>query len=298
MGEELDRRDIGIAVDDAAGDERAHVGLKFGQFAEPGHEIPAGRRIARQPDEQGDHQPGIARCHQDQRAQEIDRHIDDDLGELHHRVAHPHRRLHHLGGDAAGEIVMEEVHALAQHIAVRLPADAHGEIAAKSLMRDGFSHETEERQHHQDEHSHADQFAAIVVPEGGAIGDRQEIDEIAEERKQVDLDCGNGRRECHRSNEQRQKRSRVMPGKGQQAGCRLVRPLWRKGIDAGFKPAEKGFKHGDVSWRSLSDKEESGKNHHKCGKFDPCEKKYPPRPRVSGQRGATPSARRQNTGDR
>ena len=50
---------------------------------------------------------------------------------------------------------MEEVHALAQHIAVRQPADAHGEIAAQALVDDRLGHEIQEWQHEQNQRAHA-----------------------------------------------------------------------------------------------------------------------------------------------
>jgi hypothetical protein len=42
-------------------------------------------------------------------------------------VAHGQRGLHHLGGDAAGELVLVEGHALAEHQAVEVPAQPHRE---------------------------------------------------------------------------------------------------------------------------------------------------------------------------
>ena len=55
---------------------------------------------------------------------------------LHHRVAQRRRRLDDVGGDAAGEVVGEIGHRLAQHIAVRLPADEVGHAGRDRLLRD------------------------------------------------------------------------------------------------------------------------------------------------------------------
>ena len=49
-------------------------------------------------------------------------------------VAHAQRRLHHLGGDAAGELVLVEAHALREHHAVEVPAQAHREVAEQRLV--------------------------------------------------------------------------------------------------------------------------------------------------------------------
>ena len=71
-----------------------------------------------------------------QRAHEVDRHVDEDFrGERHH-LFHGLSGLHDLGRDPAGEIVLEKFHGLTQHVAVREPPDAHGEIALDALVED------------------------------------------------------------------------------------------------------------------------------------------------------------------
>ena len=49
------------------------------------------------------------------------------IDDLHRALAQAGGALHDVGGDAAGEIVGEIAHRLAQHPAVRLPADQVGE---------------------------------------------------------------------------------------------------------------------------------------------------------------------------
>ncbi len=160
---------------------------------------------------------------------------------------------------------MEEVHALAQHVAVRQPAGAHGEIAAQALVRNGFGDEIEQRQHDEDERGHDDQLGTIILPEGGAVGGGEEIDEIAEKGEEIDLDQRDHRRKCDGSGKQRQERARIMPGKGQEPGRRLVR-LWRwKRIDAGLKPAENAVKHGEISWRAMAYGVRAAHFHRWCG---------------------------------
>ena len=60
--------------------------------------------------------------------------LDPDVQQLGDRGAHGQGGLHHAGGDAPGKFVMEEANTLAQQIAVRLPANDHGEIAHKGLV--------------------------------------------------------------------------------------------------------------------------------------------------------------------
>jgi hypothetical protein len=62
----------------------------------------------------------------------------------HPDVAHGQRRLHHLGGDAPGELVLVEAHALAEHQAVEVPAQPHREVADSALV---LEHRLQRRQH-------------------------------------------------------------------------------------------------------------------------------------------------------
>ncbi len=244
MGEELDGGDVCVAVHHPAGDQRAHIGLFGRDAAEPRHEVPAGGHIAGQPDQHGHHEPEIAGGHQHQGADEVDADIDDDLGELHHRIAHAQCGLHHLGGDAPGEVVGEEVHALAQDIAVRGPADAHGIIAAQALMRNGFGNEVEQRQNDEHHRAHHDELGAMVLPEGFAVRCGEKVDEVAEEGEEIDFEEGDGGRKQHRHRQQRPEGLGIVPGKGQQARRRHLRPVRRKGINPAFKPVEEAVEHG------------------------------------------------------
>ena len=62
--EELHRRDVGVAVDDAAGHRRAGIGLLLADLAEPRDEIAEHRDVADEPDEERDRQPPVARSPQ------------------------------------------------------------------------------------------------------------------------------------------------------------------------------------------------------------------------------------------
>ncbi|MCA4409205.1 hypothetical protein, partial [Acinetobacter baumannii] len=107
----------------------ARIGLGLGHLPEPRHEITQRHDVERQPAGEGQHQPGIeARDDGHQRA-EVHRHVDEDVHDDEPGVAHRQRGLHHLGGDAAGELVAEEGQALRQHALVEDPAQPHREVA-------------------------------------------------------------------------------------------------------------------------------------------------------------------------
>ena len=87
---------------------------------------------------------------------------------------------------------MEKIHALAQHIAVRQPTDAHGKISAQALVGNRFRNEIQHRQDEQDKSSHQGKAQAVVLPECGAIRLCQEINQITDEGKEIDFNERNG----------------------------------------------------------------------------------------------------------
>ena len=126
MREQLDRLDVGVAVDDAAGHRRARIGLLLGDLAEPRDEIAQQQRYSRRArPTSGSGQPPVGRADDEQHAEEIDDDVVEHVDQLDDAFAHGERGLHQLGGDAAGELVLVEGHRLLEQVAVHLPADAH-----------------------------------------------------------------------------------------------------------------------------------------------------------------------------
>ena len=207
MREHLHRRDVGVGVDDAARHDRAGVRLRVRDAAQARNEVAHGDEVAGEPQDQRRRQPQVGRREQEDGAGEIDADVEQHLGDLHDHLAHRHRGLHHLGGDAAGEVVVEEGHRLAQHVAVRLPAGAHGEAAEHALVHDGFVEELQHRQDEQHDDAHAGEEPPVRRPEGGAVGLRQPIDEVAEEAEQRHLDQRDGRGQHRRRDDGRPERA-------------------------------------------------------------------------------------------
>src|SRR5207253_1804671 len=81
----------------------------------------------------------------------------------------------------------------AQHIPMRLPTDAHGEVAEEALMVDSLVAELEQRQNHQNQAGHHAQPQAVILPENRAIGGGEPVDQAPEKGEQVDFEhrnCG------------------------------------------------------------------------------------------------------------
>ena len=132
--EQFDGADIGVGIGDAAGHQAARIGLRFGGAAQARHE--------EQQRQQVQHQPAQERCHQRQiemadhrgHGDEIDHYEHHDVAADQDGVAHRQRALHYLRRYPAGEFVLIETHALAEQVAVEIPAQAHGEIARQPLV--------------------------------------------------------------------------------------------------------------------------------------------------------------------
>jgi hypothetical protein len=129
MREELDRRDIGIAVDDAAGHQRARIGLLLGDLGEPRHKVTQQENVGREPDDEGRCEAPVAGGREHNSSAEVEDDIHQHVENLHDDFAHRQCGLHQLGGDAAGEFVLEIAHRLPDEVAVAHPADALGVIA-------------------------------------------------------------------------------------------------------------------------------------------------------------------------
>ena len=188
----------------------------------------------------------IARCEHDQGASEIDTDIEQDFAHLHDDFAHAQRGLHHLGGDPTGEVVLEEIHALAQHIAMGLPACPHGEIADQPLVDDRLVPEFQEWQDEQNERAHAGEAEPVVLPEGLAVGGGQPVDQLADKGEERHLDERHHAGEQRRGEQQRPKRLGIVQNEAEKRRRRPFRKRFRKAVSTGFEPAKNRGDHGGL----------------------------------------------------
>ncbi|MNL42927.1 hypothetical protein D3C87_1654150 [compost metagenome] len=88
MREQLDRADIGVAVDDTARHHRPCVGLFLGDLLQPRHEVADDADVDCQPDAERDHQPPVGGGDDGEHRDEVADDIDEDVEDLHHGFAH------------------------------------------------------------------------------------------------------------------------------------------------------------------------------------------------------------------
>ena len=86
VSEELHRLDVGVAVDDAAGQRRSHMRELLGPTPDPGNEDSERREIAGDPQGQRTGEPPVGPGKNHQRRDRKDGHEPERVDDLHHRV--------------------------------------------------------------------------------------------------------------------------------------------------------------------------------------------------------------------
>ena len=99
---------------------------------------------------------------EDERAQRIHGDEPERVADLDHRFAERRAGLDDLGGDAPGEIVGEEADRLAEHVAVRLPADEIGERWRQRLLDEQVVQDGRRRSRDHDDEAHPGKRPAVV----------------------------------------------------------------------------------------------------------------------------------------
>ena len=195
---QLDGGDVGIGVGDAAGHLRARVGLGLAHGAQARNEIAAGGNVGSGPQQQRHQQPGVEARGQHHHGHEVDRHADNDVGGGEDHVAHRQRGLHDLGGDAAGELVGVERHALAEHQPVEVPAQAQREVDRQHLVLDQRLQRHQAYAQYHDRHQTPER-AALLGQQLRGLDAREPVDDAAHDGKQPGFVGGrDGREQRHR----------------------------------------------------------------------------------------------------
>jgi hypothetical protein len=237
--EQLDGGDVGVGVGDAPRHQRARVGLVLGHLRQPGHEMAAGQRIQRQPGAERHHHAQVEAAHHRDDGEEVDQHVGHDVGEQEPGVAHRQRRLHHLGRDAARELVLVEGHALAQHQAVEQPAHAHGEVREQRLVlqqRPAARDADADRQ----QHRQREQLVAFALPQLRRRHPRQQVDDMCHHREQQRLEGTDDRGEQRQDQQQPPRSLRVLPQEREEAVGQRVRLGRREGRHERLEALEQG----------------------------------------------------------
>ena len=164
-GEQLDGQDIGIAVDDAAGQVRAHFRHVARALAHLRQEDAQHHGIAGEPEEDRQRQPPIGRGEKPDSAGAIDQDVPDRVDHRDDALAQIGPGLHDPGGNPAGEIVLEKSPALADHMPMVLPAHQVCQPGDQRLVADQMLHQMRERPQHQEQHRHQQQLRHRLLPD-------------------------------------------------------------------------------------------------------------------------------------
>ena len=261
VGEQLDGADVGVGVGDAAGHQAARVGLRGGGLAQPGHEVGQRHHVAGQPAQEGQQQRGVEAADHAQHRHEVDRDEDQDVGDDQPALAHRQRRLHQLGRDATGELVLVEAHALGEQVAVEVPAQPHREVAGQALVLAQRLQRDQQRAGQQDA-AQQQQLVLLGRPPLRGRDLAEPVDDRAQHREQQRLEGADGGGQDGQHQDQPAHPVRARPDEGEEPLGRLRRRGLRKRIDEFFEPA----KHGGLPVTSA----------RPCSLQEPCGGRTPP----------------------
>jgi hypothetical protein len=197
MGEQLDRLDVGVAVDDAPGQGRARLGHVLALPGDARNEPCGDGDKPGEPQPQRDQQPAIGFGQDRRRADEEDRGIPDLGCDLVHRIVQCRGKLDLLVGDPAGEVVGEEAQGLAQHLAMRPPADQRAHLGVEALVRDEGFQDTHHRAQQEHNRSHCQEGGPVIGPDGRGLGHCQQIYQLPGKARQRRLGQREDQRQQH-----------------------------------------------------------------------------------------------------
>ena len=123
--------------------------------------------------------------------------------------------MHDALGDAPGEVVLEEVQALLEHIAVVLPADQAGHAGADGLVHQQVVQGAEDRAQQQGNHGHPDQLGAVDLEEVSGWCALGQVDDAAQVAEQGDFDQRTDQADHQQRGETRPHLAQVVKVEGQ-----------------------------------------------------------------------------------
>ena len=238
--EELDRGDVAVGIRDAAGHQRAGIGLRCRQLAQLGYRPDHRGGKQHDPRHERQQQPGVKLPQHHRARQEIDGDVGGHVGEGHHHLAHGQRRLHHLGRHAASELVLIEAQALSQHQPVKAPAQPHRQHALQRLEAQRRRHQHQQRAQHQ-HHAHDRQRAAFFGPQRLGRVAADPVHHEAHPLEQQRLQHADAR---HRQEQQHQPAPHALKRReheAPQASFGDQSCFIRIRVDPAFEPMEEGF---------------------------------------------------------
>ena len=241
-GEELHRQDVGVAVDDPAGEGGARLGEAPRARAQLRHEVAQRQRIAREPQQDRHCEADIARAQKHDRRAAVNQDVPDGVGADDDAFTQGGAGLHDAIGDAAGEVVLEKAPALTHHVPVILPAHEIGEARIDRLVGDelleGDRHWPRDQQHG----CHAGKLRPSLAEQSVGRMARGERHESPDEDRDGGVEEGHhGTGDEERANEMTNL-PRVMPIERRQPRRRLRVRRQRRGLEQFLEEGEDGHR--------------------------------------------------------
>ena len=228
--EELHGGDVRVGVGDAPGHRGSRIRLCLSHLDEPGYVVPHGQSVQHEPGGKRSQQPAAEVPCDDEDRDEVDDHVHEDVGQCEPGIAHGERRLHDLGCHPPGELVLVEAHALAEHPAVKIPAQAHREIAGQRLAPERALRRDHQRAAEQQARQR-EQGRAARVPQVGGIQFRQPVHDPAQRTEQQGLERADDRRAQRHQADVAAHSAGAVPQERHQALGEVRRNALRIGVD-------------------------------------------------------------------
>ena len=234
MREEFDGRDVRVGVRDPPGHHRARICLRGTDAREARDEPPAGQAVRHKPRAKRHQETRVKVAHDPQERHEVERDVDEDIGDDEPRIANGERGLHHLRGHTAGKFVLIERQTLREHAPVKIPAHAHREITGEPLTSHEalVTHERNTRHQHDAKDHHGLAFARKEVH---AIDRRQPVDEMPKHPKERRFKNADRRRRQGHEQDLSTHAARAGPEERDQARRQTFRFVLRIRVDDAFE---------------------------------------------------------------
>ena len=236
--EQLDGQDVGVGVDDAAGQHRTRLGHVARTVAHLRHEEPQQHEVAAEPQQHRQREPFVGRGEQQRRAGAVHQDVPNGGEQRDHALAHRRPGLHHLVGDAARKVVLEERPGLPHHVPMALPADQVADIGRDRLVGDHALRGHGERPRHQQHHRHAGEQGPIIGHQPFRPACGQQRDDAADEHRDHRIE----QRDHEAGDEQRGQQPLRLAGKvpieRHQRGRRLGGRRQRCGLEHALQEGE------------------------------------------------------------
>ncbi|MNL16994.1 hypothetical protein D3C87_1380630 [compost metagenome] len=147
--------------------------------------------------------------------------------------------MHDALGDAPGEVVLEEIQALLEHVAVVLPADHAGHAGAQGLVHQQIMQADKYGAQHQRNHHHPGQFEGVILEQTDVRRALGQVDDAAQVAEQRHLDQSPNQADDQQGGEARPDLFEVISVERENPVRRRRRRCFTENIDQFFKAAIK-----------------------------------------------------------